>query len=1421
MRKFYQQQNVFFKNIKIFSFLIIFVWIINNFSIAQNNQQNKLMINPYDLNSVPYNQSNEFFYGYGPSLGSGSSTSGLNGEYLFTVPYDWWQGRNNKIQFYYRIENVSFPFMPACFNNCEGTTNRLLTTGENLEEYYSPYAKFGSKGLSWDGVFAQRTPFFEFKSEGISLPSGLNSQGFISNGFFTSQKLINRTPFPHSVLKHTIYLYCVDEKVFLDSLTWIYDNTRGTMKKYPFSENISVGMAPAIYDVIFLPTFLHHECYNNDPCFSNYLQEDNATWYCFDQDISNCSGTINYYPIEDSYPYENKRHNCGENCNPLFSDQSLIFPPQSLCDFFHPAPYTILWAHLLNFQKNSLPGHINGVPHNLGIEHTYQVGGFDITQINPYEKEFYNPSEVLITSPLTFPCGYTFRTVYGRLPERNIVEQYQVNHQNLYPDIRRVPAPIRAEEQRSIYQVNSTLTIESNVKIMDADLFVNQGGTLIYDPNKTYGNFNIINNGGTVIVQNNLPDCNCKIKCFEPSFYTLESAIIDNDEVWEPYSFWVNGVNHNFETITVSKDIIINKGCTLTIRNATIKFGHFGSIIVKPGAHLIVENSILSSACEMQWKGIVLEKQKLLAIGTPSIEFLATIYISNSEIENANIGILSSTKHAKTSYPGGRIIAENSTFRNNNISIYLEKEKLNSIPLSHNRLIVDNCIFETNNRLYENIHIRKSDDNFTAFSHIKLENSNRIQLRNNQFLCNTEVFQPHERPIGIFSFNSSFITNYLYPNVFSGLKEGILATHSGTPDYIKIDGMEFNDCIHSLVLEGTNYTVVQRSQFNIPPSSNIVDYTNYDILRGYNKPVGIYIRESDNFIIQGNEFKAIDASSSENSFNLSYGIVANSIGSNSGIPSQLLTEEFEYRKGLIFYNTFLDNSISIQSELNNYGYSDLLSNFEDPILQLNAGLSISCNLIEDSKVSGLSIIGLLDFSNYPNNINGKLRDQINWVSPSNNLFKGISDDIFFDVNTTAILDNSYIPLKYYYPQHSSNTNGYRLNPTTNNNLKLNLISTYPYAEFGCLLKIKDTDIWAIQEEIDQINSDISAMMFEYTSIIDGGQTQTLLDSFSFMEDEGMLVDILLGLSPFLSDTILIAVINPYFMFSDISIEEIIIANSPISHNVLHYLNLREPAIPEEHFINIFDNQIGVSERDKEFSRISSQISKLDLLFSDLHRMGVESNSMESIISILIEKDTLNLTRRFERLYNAYYENCEYIKADSMLSDILRTNNIDTADYEVLIRQINMYLQNDTIANLEPRQILSLENYVNSSPETAFKSKSILSLMNNQNFKRDPLIGFVIERNIKQVEEFEKEFINVETTSEVVIYPNPTSDKIFISCSSEKNFFVKIYNLTGVLVYENNVYCNEYIDLFNFSPGFYILKVIQENDSHKSFKIIKN
>jgi len=77
--------------------------------------------------------------------------------------------------------------------------------------------------------------------------------------------------------------------------------------------------------------------------------------------------------------------------------------------------------------------------------------------------------------------------------------------------------------------------------------------------------------------------------------------------------------------------------------------------------------------------------------------------------------------------------------------------------------------------------------------------------------------------------------------------------------------------------------------------------------------------------------------------------------------------------------------------------------------------------------------------------------------------------------------------------------------------------------------------------------------------------------------------------------------------------------------------------------------------------------------------------------------------------------------------------------------------------------------------------------------------------------------NVTPIGEITLYPNPSSDRVFIKNNNQLINEVWIYDVTGRLISSQSV-SNQAIDLTNLKAGIYFIK--PNNLNTKSFQIIK-
>ncbi len=455
--------------------------------------------NPIDAYGVTTNQQ---------KYGSTYPSPPYNGEYQVFLDKFFWSNSNfEQIVKSLKIEVVSIPFIPIGLepgdinsNLCGGGTDRQF----DCELMQVPitnivYGKYRGTGWNWGNWKIFKVLYVDFK---YPMYGRLDADlSLISGGFVQAMPSITdeQAYLPHSILKHTLYFHCVEPNgdLIIDSVSWLYDNTRGRMKFYPFrSSNTCIGAQPEFYDVLFRPELIVCDTHS-------YNQTSNEE--CYESGCETNTGSVDFFPPEEIVTPE-----CSVN----------FYPPIPMDYSFdtwyvHPPRYSLIDAPLLNNTGQYWAGFNYNNTLETGCEHEYYVfESIQFEDINETERIIYNPSLVTIYDDIVFPCLYKFLTVHGKYPDKSGYEYWaeywqttslnshslhQIPVSTSYCDVNAHPV--------SIYKLRGgiTVTIEPEVALMDLE-FRGTSSTnkakIIYDPDLTYGNWTYDPNTVTLLETN-------------------------------------------------------------------------------------------------------------------------------------------------------------------------------------------------------------------------------------------------------------------------------------------------------------------------------------------------------------------------------------------------------------------------------------------------------------------------------------------------------------------------------------------------------------------------------------------------------------------------------------------------------------------------------------------------------------------------------------------------------------------------------------------------------------------------------------------------------------------------------------------------------------------------------------------------------
>ncbi|MBU1369621.1 MAG: hypothetical protein KJ754_05630, partial [Bacteroidetes bacterium] len=316
---------------------------------------------------------------------------------------------------------------------------------------------------------------------------------------------------------------------------------------------------------------------------------------------------------------------------------------------------------------------------------------------------------------------------------------------------------------------------------------------------------------------------------------------------------------YNFYTF--EKGIHIYNGATLTINNSEYEFGPDASIIIEPGAKLIVNNTILTNSkyCAPDfklWKGIEVrgnseESQLPEYINPEWVYHQGRLSLQDAVISFAETAITVAKRYAAGeldwSSGGGIVVAQGSQFINNPAAVVF-------IPYRNSNLShFTDCSYSLNNEYISGN---------TFFKHIDLNQINDVRFKN----CSFSVMPlPDVSPYnqGIAAYNSSFRVlpecepetipcpdENLLPSLFTGFYRAVGVYNDGLrkTTHFEVDNTLFISNSTGIYATNTDGAVMTDNTFEI-------GYNNTDCEKcGKSGALGIDLLASVNFVIENNGF---------------------------------------------------------------------------------------------------------------------------------------------------------------------------------------------------------------------------------------------------------------------------------------------------------------------------------------------------------------------------------------------------------------------------------------------------------------------------------------------------------------------------------------------------------------------------------------
>lgn len=815
----------------------------------------------------------------------------------------------------------------------------------------------------------------------------------------------------------------------------------------------------------------------------------------------------------------------------------------------------------------------------------------------------------------------------------------------------------------------------------------------------------------------------------------------------------------------IPADIIIQPGGDLTIKgDVFMKYNK--SIMVHVGAFLTVDGGKVTSHCSTQpWAGIRVlgtssEGQNPLYQGVVLLK-------NNAIIENAKIGVhCYNLTDPSDSYPmtgGGILLASNSTFRNNMVSVQFERYTSHFVISSFK-----NC-------------------SFLADAHMSISMPLKYFLRLNE-ISNLVILGCDFKNIsltsgedanarGIESFNSSFVMDMMCnttppcaeidmdKSTFSGLVYGIHSLSLPGTKNFKVTNSVFtnNDCgIYALNVDNAD---IRYNEFTIPKVGE--------------RTTGLYLDHCNGYIVEENDF--------------SPGEVATSLTSR-GI---YVNESGPY-----------DNTLYL-NEFNNLAYG-IVAEGCNRSSGGSAGLQIKCNTFTNT-VNDISVFPVvLGYTIGVAKDQGiampKLCEQL-----AGNLFTQSSvNEYHFYNGPSDIVNYHYLGSNLnMQPRHILRVVSNPVNPLYGGDC----CPPNDYGSGGAssidqhTLGYRD-DYWITKTELD--------------SLIDQGVTDEKLFSLSTaLPEEGLiLTSDLLRTSPYISDTVIKKSIEREDVITNSMLRDVMIANphTAKSHEILNFIETRIDPMPEYMVDEIMEGQFVQSEREQKEAICNlnkraytyglnrqlalllsdSLISKADSVIKLLNWDGTfysllkkswvqfENGNASLALTSLEELDSINLTNNQRIELNSQLGFMQWVIENPIFDSTQRgiwENFCNNVSHKVSSSALGMLLASGVSDYHEPYSVIDLTKV---SDPIEIKGKG-------------------------QVEKY------------LIVTPNPAKDYITVKYAVDNtSSSLIIFNEEGRLILKERIGNQKdevTINTITFNPGIYLMVLMQENGPIESSKFV--
>lgn len=827
-------------------------------------------------------------------------------------------------------------------------------------------------------------------------------------------------------------------------------------------------------------------------------------------------------------------------------------------------------------------------------------------------------------------------------------------------------------------------------------------------------------------------------------------------------------------------DIIIEEGVTLTLNPGCIlHIPEDHKIVVKRSALLSLDGATITNDALGLWKGIEVWGNNN-AINIPLYQ--GWVYLINgSVIENAECAIITTrilepNGDGLPEYSGGMVWVVNSSLINNKKAAWF-------LPYSGEFAFskFTNCLIEVNDDIIAGTEVEEF---------IKLGSIDGLGFTDvtmNDARTNISILN---RPTGILAISSNF-------TVIGTNNSGVFTTSFNNLCYgIKVLGIQATD--HFSVTESAFYNNLRGIYSSATTGSqiNLCEFQPWENASPFLENYGLYLDNSTGYQVEENQFINESATRKGN------GLVINNSGSDANE---------------VYRNTFtgLNYSILAQNENRSInGLTGLCIKCND-FNECNNDITILTNMQDDDPQLGIAI-NQGAYSSDPTAMAGNLF-YIESTRP---------DGDFDDIN------NQLQNINYYYPQVATDARARPVDFTTNS-VTSSGVNTFPQPwtyEDGCPSSFGGgggtggsesllQNLLESQQKIDSVQTVLDLL-------IDEGNTEAMQSEVnnSTSQQTLQLYTELMGVSPYVSDTVVSTAIEKEDVFPGAMIRDIMVANPSTakSDRLIAKLDERFETLPDYMKAQILNGRSLVSIKEETESKLTSWSVKKARALNNLYRYYMNdtlnnSNSNQLLSSLLLNDNTLQSKHAlaFNYLNNGNTQAGEEILNSIPQQFSLSARQLSTNEKLIDYYNILVDYQHDSLNILKADSTTVAELYEIMEADDALAgsfARNILLALDQLTYVEPVLLPDMF----KSAEAFENYNTLIQTTPprNIKASPNPSKDYVIIDYQVETDgdMTIEICSLQGGVKYSINKttpHDQILIDTHTWEPGMYVALLKQK------------